>query len=129
MKPILILALAFIIIGSDIPLSCASHSMIPAFDCHAKLTAIRTDTKNLSIGDIIVFGYTPDMRLDESTKHNGISFIIHRIVDVQKSIVTNCKHGVCWTTNKINYITKGDDNNYIDPWLVPYHNVYWKVVL
>ena len=92
--------------GGTIVLSCNSDSMHLVFNCNDKLILIPANN-NISVGDIVAYLGGGKWRYD---------YIIHRVIEVG------------YKNNKPFYITKGDNNKYIDPWIVYPYQIKYKVV-
>ncbi len=87
-----------------------SPSMVPTIKVEDAIIIQRKEKEELEIGDIVTF-------LSTDPRYSGIT-ITHRIVGKEKS-----KDG------KVYFRTKGDNNNTEDAALVPYDNIYGKVIL
>lgn len=88
---------------------CGSDSMSPTFDCADTLIITRT-FGNAQVGDIIVASIQ-----DKSLWSMTADYLFHRVIDIGYD-----KKGKY-------YITKGDNNDYIDPILTRRYNFNWKI--
>ena len=96
-------------------ISCKTYSMSPTFDCYSKLEAVAVYNKSaLQVGDIVRYSITIQMRREHPDwfPDHSVGYIIHRIVNV---------------TSK-GFITRGDNNQINDPWIVEPRLVSMKVV-
>lgn len=86
-------------------------SMLPTIQINDIVVTKKVAESKLEVGDIITFVST-------NQSINGIT-ITHRIVEKYYSE----------TDNKYYYKTQGDNNNIADDALIPYENIYGKVIL
>lgn len=94
-------------------ISCNTDSMYPALDCTSKYRLERYNNtyKDIKIGDIVVFNADSGTRWKYKSWFY-VSYVYHRVINITKSG---------------NYITKGDNNDYADPFEVRPHWVKWKI--
>ena len=99
-------------------ISCNTNSMYPTFDCHSKIETTGIYNYNpVQVGDIVRYPITMQMRLDNKKygwgyNFNGITYILHRIYNITEK----------------GFITKGDNNQNPDPWIVIPWTVTMKVI-
>lgn len=111
---------------SNFHISCKTDSMAPTFTCHDNLTmATPKDRLNLSVGQIIIYGKNKQAREVYGDDDGGI---VHRIVSWEKEIVEERVNGKWFIrSEKTTYYTKGDNNNYIDPYPIDSHDIWYVV--
>lgn len=79
---------------------------------------------NLKIGDVIAYGISPKLRLLLPLNYPA-SHIVHRIVNITVVKENSCKRNICFERQTKYYTTKGDNNQYNDPYPVPSFAVVW----
>ena len=116
---ICIFILMFLLVGSMITIgaretlsSCPSNSMYPTIRCDDTVY-IKTSLKkgDVRINDIVMFPNPFVPKLIQGS-HTTLFYVLHRIVGV----------------TKYGYITKGDNNNFKDQWLLNKSSVEGKFI-
>lgn len=96
---IILISVVFLLLSYE-PAIVMSGSMEPAYHTGSVLVVDRKQKKEVQVGDTIAF-------------EAGDTYIAHRIVRKEKQ----------------GYVTKGDANVTVDPWIVAANNVKGKVIM
>lgn len=96
---IILVSVTFLLLDYE-PAIVMSGSMEPAYHTGSVLVVDKNQKKEVQIGDTIAF-------------ETGDTYIAHRIVRKEKQ----------------GYVTKGDANAAIDPWIISANNVKGKVIM
>jgi len=89
----------------DYWISCDSESMMPTFGCEHELSLCKPKKDEVRVGDIIWFSSSV------SDYDVGTKYVTHRVIEITPE----------------GYLTQGDNNHYIDNWVVPFDMILGKV--